>query len=164
MTDQPPIDVEQLVDELKERADRERAAGGYPDADMLAAEVLPVPDDGFDLESGEGRVRFRPELGYSAKPVVGPVLTWIKKLNLRLLGHVLTDLAQQADAAVTRLGAALSFETAARESSDERLARDLFTEVQARAALEREVSALTERIAALEAAGGSRRPSGDQDQ
>ncbi len=155
MTEQPPIDVEQLVDELKERADRERAVGGYPDVDTVAAEELSV-DDGFDLGAGEGHVRFRPELGYSTKPVVGPVLTRIKKLNLRLLGHVLDDLAKQADAAVTRLGSALAFETTTRQSSDDRLARALKAETEARAALEREVGSLAERVAALEA--GSVRP------
>jgi hypothetical protein len=139
MADEPSIDVDELVADLKARAERERAEGGYADADELAALGLEEPStapsmlaEGFDLGGGSPRVRFRPELGFSGKPVVGPLVTGVKKLNIRLLFFVLDDLARQADAAVTRLEAALAAEIAERER------------------LERELRALSARIAALE--------------
>ena len=114
----PEIDVSQLTDELKARADRERAAGGYPDD--LSGFELPKPHagsiaEGFDLGSNEPRVRFRPELGFSAKPVIGPVITLGKRFILRLQLYVFDDLARQADTAIRRVEAALAVEIAARE-------------------------------------------------
>ena len=104
------IDVERLVTELKERVARERAAGAYGD-DLSGVELEVLPPmappmgsrQGFDLAGGGPRVRFRPELGFSSKPIVGPVITLVKKFFLRLLFFVLDDLARQTDTAVTRL-------------------------------------------------------------
>ena len=114
----PEIDVSQLSDELKARADRERAAGGYPD-DLSGFELQkPAAGsiaEGFDLGSNEPRVRFRPELGFSAKPVIGPVITLVKRFILRLQLYVFDDLARQADTAIRRVEAALAVEIAARE-------------------------------------------------
>jgi hypothetical protein len=111
-------DLSRLSDELKERADRERAAGGYPD-DLSGYELERPSEnsivDGFDLQSGGPRVRFRPELGYSSKPVVGPSITLVKRFYLRLLGYVLDDLARQTDTAIVRLETALAVEIATRE-------------------------------------------------
>jgi hypothetical protein len=114
------IDVERIVDELKQRVENERAAGAY--ADDLSGVELQVPAQGgapivqgFDLETVGPRVRFRPELGFSAKPVVGPVITGVKKTILRLLFYVLDDLARQTDTAVRRVEAALAVEVATRE-------------------------------------------------
>ena len=77
----PIIDVEQLVTELKERVERERAAGAY--ANDLSGVSLEVPSptlaDGFDIGAGGNRIRFRPELAFSSKPVIGPVITLVKK-------------------------------------------------------------------------------------
>jgi hypothetical protein len=149
MTEEPSVDVEELVAELKERALRERAEGGYADAEEVARAPLgrasPEPGagtlaGGFDLGSAGSRIRFRPELGFSSKPVLGPIITGVKKLNLRLLLYVLDDLARQADAAVLRLEAAVAAEAAAREQAFERL--------------ERELRALSERVAALEEPAG----------
>jgi hypothetical protein len=114
----PEIDVSQLAEELKARADRERAAGAY--ADDLSGFTLPKPNEssiaeGFDLRAGEPRVRFRPELGFSTKPVVGPVLTLSKRGILRLLRYVFDDLARQTDAAIGRVEGALAVEIATRE-------------------------------------------------
>ena len=114
----PEIDVSQLAEELKARADRERAAGAY--ADDLSGFTLPKPNEssiaeGFDLRAGEPRVRFRPELGFSTKPVVGPVLTLSKRGLLRLLRYVFDDLARQTDAAIGRVEGALAVEIATRE-------------------------------------------------
>jgi O-antigen chain-terminating methyltransferase len=117
------IDVERLVTELKERVARERAEGGY--GDDLSGVELDVPPpmgdglaQGFDLEGGGPRVRFRPELGYSSKPVIGPVITLVKKFFLRLIFFVMDDLARQTDTAVARLETAIAAEAAAREASD----------------------------------------------
>jgi len=121
-------DLEQLAAELKVRVENERAAGAY--ADDLSGVELQTPGDetgtpsivqGFDLAGRGPRVRFRPELSFSSKPVVGPVITRVKRLILRLLFHALDDLARQTDTAIARVEAALAAEIAARE----RLEREL---------------------------------------
>jgi hypothetical protein len=118
---EPAIDVERLVEQLKERAERERAAGAYAD-DLSGVELVPSElGERFDL-GADGRIRFRPELGFSSKPVIGPVITLFKKFLLRTLFFVLDDLARQTDAAVRRLEAALSAEIAARENAEADLA------------------------------------------
>jgi hypothetical protein len=66
-------------------------------------------------------VRFRPELGFSSKPVVGPAITLVKRFYLRLLLYVFDDLARQTDAAITRVEAALAVEIAARQRLEEEL-------------------------------------------
>ncbi len=154
MTERRIVDTEEIVAELKTRVARERAEGEYAEADELAALELQVPSEhdssmlayGFDLGGTAGRIRFRPELGFSSKPVVGPLITGVKKLNLRLLFYVFDDLARQADAAVARLESALAAEAAAREA----LSEALDAEADARRAAQNEVRTLTERIAALE--------------
>jgi methyltransferase family protein len=97
-----------------------------------------------------GRIRFRPELGFSSKPVVGPLVTGVKKLDLRLLAGVVDDLARQIDAAVTRLEAVLAAEMHARKTAAEHRAGLLRAASDQRQGLEREVRALSTRIAALE--------------
>jgi hypothetical protein len=114
MTEEPaqhPLDVEQLVAELRQRVERERAAGTY--ADDLSGFAPPTPPQAGDA-SGP-RVRFRPELGFSSKPVIGPVITLVKRLILRLQFYVLDDLARQADAAIADVEARLAAEIATRE-------------------------------------------------
>jgi hypothetical protein len=110
------FDPAKVVAQLKERAAHERAAGGYPED--LADVALDEPGaivQGFDLQSSGRRVRFRPELGFSSKPVVGPAITLVKRFYLRLLLHVFDDLARQTDTALARLETALAVEVAARE-------------------------------------------------
>jgi hypothetical protein len=156
MANEPSIDAEKLVADLKTRVEEDRADGAYADADELAALPLEVPPEpsvlaeGFDLTGTTGRIRFRPELGFSSKPVVGPLITGVKKLNLRLLFFVLDDLARQVDAAVARLETALAAEIAAREADAERQTEALEALNDERAALEREVRALSARVASLE--------------
>jgi O-antigen chain-terminating methyltransferase len=91
VTDPPIVDVERLVEDLRERVARGRAEGLY--GDDLGAHALQPP-------APVARVRFRPELGYSSKRVVGAPLTAVKKVLLRLLIHVFDDLALQTDAAI----------------------------------------------------------------
>ena len=159
MADERKIDAEEIVAELEARVARERAEGGYADADQLAAMTLGTAShegdpgmltSGFDLGGTGARIRFRPELGFSSKPVIGPVITGVKKLNLRLLFYVFDDLARQADAAVVRLEAALAAEAAAREAVSDALD----AEAESRRAVQKELHALSERIAALEEATG----------
>jgi O-antigen chain-terminating methyltransferase len=153
------IDVERLVEELKERVAREREAGAYADdLSGVELEVIPPRDDaglvqGFDLASGEPRVRFRPELGFSSKPVIGLPITLVKKLILRLIFFVMDDLARQTDVAVTRLETALAAEAAAREvaiSSQKAEAQaETRAEVAAREAAQLDIQALSRRLDAL---------------
>ena len=128
-------DLSRLSDELKERADRERAAGGYPD-DLSDFELeKPFSGasgsivDGFDLQAAGPRVRFRPELGYSTKPVVGPAITLVKRFYLRLLLYVFDDLARQTNTAIERLEAALAVEVASRERVEKQV-RELEADVR----------------------------------
>ncbi|MBA2567914.1 MAG: class I SAM-dependent methyltransferase [Actinobacteria bacterium] len=147
--DKQIIDVERLVTELKERVARERAAGGYgDDLSGVALEAPPPMRDGiahgFDLVGGGPRVRFRPELGFSSKPVVGPVITLVKGFFLRLIFFVMDDMARQADTAITRLESALAAEASAREAAE--------TEVQVLGnALDAQRHALDAEIAARKA-------------
>ena len=66
-------------------------------------------------------MRFRPELGFSSKPVIGPVITLVKRLILRLQFYVLDDLARQADAAIADVEARLAAEIATRERLESEL-------------------------------------------
>jgi SAM-dependent methyltransferase len=163
------IDVELLVDQLKERVEKERAAGGYKD-DLSGIQLhVPPPSEesaapsiiqGFDLESSGPRVQFRPELGFSSKPVIGPVITLVKRFILRLLHHVLDDLARQADAAVARVEAALAVEAATRErleADTRRLETDTRrreeqsrAETAAREGIQADVKSLAERVAGID--------------
>jgi hypothetical protein len=135
------FDPSRLTAELKERADKERAAGGYPD-DLSGVELeTPYGSivDGFDLRGGGPRVRFRPELGFSTKRVVGPAITLVKRFYLRLLLYVFEDLARQTDTALARLETALAVEVAARE----RVEREMEQKVSE---LERELRLLRDRL------------------
>ena len=123
------IDPGEIVAELKKRAERERASGGYPD-DLADVELEKpgVGIEGFDLQSSGPRVRFRPELGFSSKPVVGPPITLVKRFYLRMLHYVFEDLARQTDTALARVEAALAVEIASRERLEaevEELKREL---------------------------------------
>jgi hypothetical protein len=118
-------DLSRLPAELRERADRERASGGYPDD--LSGTELEKPSatgsiiEGFDLQADGPRVRFRPELGFSRKPVIGPPITLVKRFYLRLLQYVFDDLARQTDTAIGRVEAALAVEIAMRERVEREL-------------------------------------------
>ena len=110
-----PVDVEQVVSELREQVEKERAAGGYPD-DLTAFELETPPPDATGP-----RVRFRPELGFSSKPVIGPPITLVKRLLLRLQLYVFDDLARQADEAIERVEHRLAVEIATRERVESEL-------------------------------------------
>jgi hypothetical protein len=116
---QQPVDAEQIVSGLKERVERERAAGGY--ADDLSQSELEKPQ-----AAEAARVRFRPELGFSSKPVVGVPITFVKRVLLRLQLYVFDDLARQADEAIGRVENRLAVEIATRE----RLERELEAKVR----------------------------------
>ena len=146
----PIIDVELLVDDIRARLERERAAGAY--ADDLSAVALEVPrpagEDGaasivsaYDFDGP--RVRFRPELGFSSKRIIGPVITLLKQFILRLLFFVFDDLAKQTDAAIRRVEVAVAVETGARESVDARVT----SEVGARESVQADVHSLAQRLA-----------------
>ena len=114
---QRPVELEQLTAELRARVDKERAAGAY--ADDLSGIELQTPPSAEAAASP--RVRFRPDLGFSSKPVIGPVITLVKQLILRLQFYVLDDLARQADAAIANVEARLAAEIAMRERLESEL-------------------------------------------
>jgi hypothetical protein len=116
-TAEHPVDVEQLTAELKVRVERERAAGAYAD-DLSDVELQSLP---LAADASGPRVRFRPELGFSSKPVIGPVITLVKRVILRLQFYVLDDLARQADAAIANVEARLAAEIATRERLEDEM-------------------------------------------
>jgi SAM-dependent methyltransferase len=168
--DKPPIiDVERLVEDLKARLERERAAGAY--ADDLSGVVLQKPpsvdpatplEPAYDFDAP--RVRFRPELGFSSKPVIGPVITFVKRFILRLIFHVMDDLARQTDAALGRVEVALAVQAgelqretnridAERDRLDterDRLDARVSSEVDAREAVQFDVKSLAEHLAQID--------------
>jgi hypothetical protein len=122
-------DLEQLVAELRKRVERQRAAGAHAD-DLSGVGLQTLPQ--AQAASGP-RVRFRPELGFSSKPVIGPVITLVKRLLLRLQFYVLDDLARQADAAIANVEARLAAEIATRERLESELEckiRELESEIR----------------------------------
>jgi SAM-dependent methyltransferase len=162
----PVIDVELLVEELKARLARERAAGAY--SDDLSGVALQTPADagevsaaipGYDPDAP--RVRFRPELGFSSKRVIGPAITLAKQFLLRLLFFVFDDLARQTDAALGRIEVALAVQRGdlqreahrldataqLLEAEAERLDPRLTSEARAREAVQADVVSLAHRVA-----------------
>jgi 2-polyprenyl-3-methyl-5-hydroxy-6-metoxy-1,4-benzoquinol methylase len=133
---EPFVDVARLVDDLRDRVERERAAGGYAE-DVAAFSLEPVlttpqPETAEESEIPETdntpQVVYRPQVGYSSRPIIGPVLTAVKRVFYRLFFYPLDDLARQTNDAVQRLQqrldastgraeAAVAVETAARETS-----------------------------------------------
>ena len=114
MPEQPPsvpeplVDVEQLVDDLRERVERGRAAGRYTE-DLEALQLEPI-EAVAQAEANSGpavaaspQVVYRPEVGYSSRPVVGSVLTAAKRLFYRIFFYPLDDLARQTSDAVQHL-------------------------------------------------------------
>jgi SAM-dependent methyltransferase len=168
MPEQPPsgseplVDVEQLVDELHERVERERAAGGYTkDAAFVELDIgngEPGRGNSAPATPAVPQVVYRPEVGYSSRPVIGPVLTGVKRLFYRLFQYPLDDLAHQTNTAVHQLHArgdraeqAVETVQALRERIDTlanqlELAHRLTAE-----SLGRDVRSLAERLAELEA-------------
>jgi SAM-dependent methyltransferase len=134
MAEPPVIDVEALVDDLRERVARARREGLY--ADDLSGQALRAP-------APAARVRFRPELAYSTRPLVGRPLTLVKRGILRLLVHVFDDLARQADAGIAaaeaHAGDARAWAQRAAES-----------EGAARERVAADVAGLAERLSGLE--------------
>jgi hypothetical protein len=110
-----PVDADELVAGLRERVETERAAGAY--ADDLSGFELEIPP----RKTSGPRVRFRPELGFSSKPVIGRPITLMKRVLLRLQLYVFDDLARQADEAIERVEHRLAVEIATRERLEEEL-------------------------------------------
>ncbi len=116
MADPPLIDVEALVEDLRGRVARARAEGGY--ADDLSGERLLVP-------APVARVRFRPELAYSTKPLIGRPLTAVKKVLMRLTVHPFDDLARQTDAGIGAVEASAQAAIHAEAGARERVQADV---------------------------------------
>jgi hypothetical protein len=118
------IDVERLVDELKERVARGRADGSYPDDPALragpvaiesgaAAAVNPAPQSRLGEAAAPvpaPRVVYLPGARYaSPRRLLGAVVSFLRRLILRLIHPALDDIARQADAAVVSLHARMEW-------------------------------------------------------
>lgn len=164
------IDVEQLADSLRERAEHERAAGRYTN-DVASLELEPVEET--PPPSGDGsaaapadrarRIVYRPEVGYSSRRLVGPILTAVKRVFYRVFFYPLDDLARQTDDAIQRAEESIAAEVGTRKSAVEAVVSRVDTlvnqlelavrlESEAREAVQRDVQSLAIRIAELEAA------------
>jgi hypothetical protein len=128
-----PDRAHDVVARLEGRLAEQRAEGTY--VDDVSTFELELPAAG----ASEPRVQFRPELGFSSKPVIGRPITWAKRLLLRLQLYVFDDLARQADEAIQQAEHGLAVEVAKRER------------------LEDEVRDLEARIRSLEEAAGAPR-------
>ena len=91
--------------------------------------------------------RFRPELGFSTKRVIGPVITLFKQFLLKLLFFVFDDLAKQVDTAIRRIEIASTVESGARVAGDELLDARLVSEIGAREAVAHDVVEASNRLA-----------------
>jgi SAM-dependent methyltransferase len=170
---EPWVDVEQLVDDLRERVERERAAGRYTD-DVASLQLEPVQrelphavdDSGAPAAGVTAQVVYRPEVGYSSRRVIGPVLTTVKRLFYRMFFYPLDDLARQTSDAVQQIHAelgassrrtedAVAVETAVRETSVQAVRERVDTLVNqlelAHQLTGRDVQSLAVRLAELEA-------------
>jgi predicted TPR repeat methyltransferase len=107
---EPLVDVAQLVDDLRGRVERERVGGRYVD-DVASVQLEPVPGEPPQT-AGESEtpptastpyVVYRPQVGYSSRPLIGSGLTAVKRLFYRLFLYPLDDLARQANDAVKHL-------------------------------------------------------------
>lgn len=108
---EPILDVDRIVADLQERVTARRAAGEYDEQTFRTR---------FELVAG--KVVLRPELAYSAKPLVGAPLTAIKRLLIRLQIHFLNDIVAQVNAAFAADRAKLEAESRRRATLEERVA------------------------------------------
>lgn len=105
------IDVERIVEDIQRRAEERRGAGAY-DGGILDARIDVRP----------GRVTLRPQVAYSAKPVVGPFITGTKRLLIRLQYHFLDDLVAQTNRAIELSRAQTTAEAERRKDLQARVA------------------------------------------
>jgi hypothetical protein len=138
------IDVDHLMQDLKRRVAARRAAGEI-DPKVLDLPFRPGADDEAPARVAR-RVVLRPQVAYSTKRGVGPVITRVKRTLISLLYHFLNDVVDQLNGVTHQLGEALSAEERAREGVEVRTAR-----------LESEIEELRTRIDRLESE--ARRPS-----
>jgi SAM-dependent methyltransferase len=167
------IDVEELAESLRERVEHERAAGRYTE-DVASLGPEPIKETAPQITRAPDasptdrprRVVYRPEVGYSSRRLVGPILTAAKRLFYRLFFYPLDDLARQTNDAVEKSHAAIAIERAARESDVQAVIGRVDTlvnqleladrmiaqlEGEAREAVQRDVQSLAIRLDELEA-------------
>lgn len=115
------IDVERLVSELKERVDRKRAEGAYaepfalrsPEHELVLRPAAPAQPA---LAAADGTPRPAPRISFlpgdryrSPRRLVGAVISFFRRIVLRLAHPAVDDVARQADAAVVALHARLEW-------------------------------------------------------
>ena len=93
------IDVERLMDEVRERAARKRAQGAYGDdvAELTLGDIAAAPsvDGAFDRLSEIALVSGNRETMASPRPVVGPLITFARRAVVKLASPFLGDIVRQ---------------------------------------------------------------------
>jgi SAM-dependent methyltransferase len=107
--DQQVIDVERLVEDVRERVARERSEGDG------TAQQLTVPEPGQPYLIGVRR-----EAIVSNRRVVGPLITFVRRALLRILALPLQDLINQMNTAVAGVRDAVRYEGVVRQAMLER--------------------------------------------
>jgi hypothetical protein len=120
----PIIDVDRLVEDLRERAQGRRDRGEL-DRRTLEARIDIRPE----------RISLRPEVAYSAKPVIGPVITGTKRFLIRLQYHFLNDVIAQTNRSIELARAQTAAEVQRRRDLEDRIADLEARLTQAEAAL-----------------------------
>lgn len=107
----PIIDVERIVEDIRERAAVRRAHGGYD---------LRIADARLDIRPD--RITLRPETAYSSKPVIGRLITGAKRTLIKLQYHFLDDVVSQTNRALEIARAQVKAESERRTELEKRIA------------------------------------------
>ncbi|MCB9011013.1 MAG: class I SAM-dependent methyltransferase [Actinobacteria bacterium] len=137
MANEPIIDVQQLVTDLRARA---RQGDGE-----LAFGALEIP-----AADGRPVVRFRPELGYSSKPVVGKAITGVKRTILRMVFHVFDALARDTDHAIHALWNRTAEVERIAQADRGHIDAAIENETSAREQVQADVASIAQRLASVE--------------
>jgi SAM-dependent methyltransferase len=129
--EQQVIDVERLVEDVRERVARDRSQHVGSGQQLIAPEVH--------------RIELRPETIVSNKRVVGPLITFVRRVVLRVLALPLQDLVNQMNTAVAGVQQAIRHEGEVRQGMIER-------EAAAREAAQRDYYAVKKRFDGLDTA------------
>ena len=149
---------ESVIAALQARVAEGQMAGAYGEADLLAAFHMPSMAVARTAPEGPAEPaapRLRPEVGYSSKPLVGPLITAAKRTAERLLHHVVQDGFDQIAVRMAGQTEALQRAATSSEIRDAEIIRAMRTLMAEEARRRRE---LEERVASLSAPLGADAP------